>query len=535
MCDSVLTKMLEATHEGRCFAVIICEKVMNFSELFARRSQVARPNTSFQSTDPHSASIATSGRDLRTEVPLSRRNRGVSRNHLLLLACILVLGFWLRFHNVGVPSLSMDEAATAAIVNTKWSSFWKLIFSREMNMAAYYGILRAFRFLQHSEALLRLASVIFGGGLIAAVWMLSREVFEETQQMFSHCSAVLVAVNGFLIAYSQEARGYSMAVCLLALSTCAAAVVIKKGTLRATWCMLALSAIYSHLYAVLWIAPQLWAIWRTHRSRGWKFFREIAIVGAVGLIPLCVFALRTRGGQLDWVSKLTPRSLIEVFVQIAGYSPIALLLLCAGSVIGCVALWRRGDVLSRLIVWENVLPVTVLLACSPIHPLIVPRFLIFAVPFLIITAVIGFAKFHGWGFLALVPITVTMLMVGNRSVPKGDWKSITQSLCSQPHQAVAFWPPMQRLPYWYYSQSHAACTTPVSAESREPALSDFGGNKHVFESKLCLSGERSIVTVTEPDWQGHFPDPLTTKCYVPTSVKVENGLQVTRLQRATAD
>jgi len=425
----------------------------------------------------------------------------------------------------------MDEAATAAIASIKGASFWKLILTREMNMAAYYAILRELPFLQYSEALLRLPSVIFGAGLAAAVCLLARELLESGQQLLGLASALLVAVNGFLIAYSQEARGYAMAVCLLTLATWAAAVVLKTGNLKATWCMLALAAIYSHLYAVLWIIPQFWAIWRTHRPLGWKFFRRIAFVAAAGSIPLCVFVLRTRGGQLDWVPKLTPRFLLEVFVQIAGYSPVALALLCAGSAIGCMTLWRRGDVLSRLIVLENVLPIAVLLACSPIHPLIVPRFLIFAVPFLSMTAVIGFANFRTpWGFLALASILIAMLVVGNRSAPKGDWKAMTKYLCAEPHQALAFWPPMQRLPYWYYSQSNAACPMPLSAESREPALSDFGGNKHVFAAKLCTSEEQSIVMIMESDWKKRFPDTVR-ECYAPASVTVQDGLQLIRLQR----
>ncbi|PYY07949.1 MAG: hypothetical protein DMG61_24380, partial [Acidobacteria bacterium] len=169
------------------------------------------------------------------------------------------------------------------------------------------------------------------------------------------------------------------------------------------------------------------------------FFRKIVAIGSIGLIPLLVFALRTRGGQLDWVPKLTRHYLLEIFVQIAGYSPIALALLCTGSALGCLTLWRRGDVLARLLVLETVVPILVLLACSPIHPLFVPRFLIFAIPFLSITAIVGFANLPiPWGFLAFVSLSVAMLVVGDRSAATGDWRSITQYLCSQPQQAVAF-------------------------------------------------------------------------------------------------
>ena len=474
--------------------------------------------------------LAHCGR-LETAACSPRKNPLLGWTDALFLGCVIIFGLLLRLRHLGAQSLWMDEGATAAIASLDWSSFWKLIFSREMNMSPYYCILRMFPSLLHSEALLRLPSVIFGGLLIAAVWLLAKEFLEDGRDFLYLGSALLIAVNGFLIAYSQEARGYAMAVCLVVLSTCASAVVLKRQRLSVMWCLLALAAFYSHLYAVLWIIPQAWTIWRVHRGLGWKFFRKIVAIGSIGLIPLLVFALRTRGGQLDWVPKLTRHYLLEIFVQIAGYSPIALALLCTGSALGCLTLWRRGDVLARLLVLETVVPIFVLLACSPIHPLFVPRFLIFAIPFLSITAIVGFANLPiPWGFLAFVSLSVAMLVVGDRSAAKGDWRSITQYLCSQPQQAVAFWPPMQRLPYWYYSRANSACPKPLSSDGREPTLSDFAGDKREFATRLCSSQQQSIVMVMESDWQKRFPATVT-RCYLPVSVTVRDGLQLIMLQR----
>lgn len=458
--------------------------------------------------------------------------RQVARNRVFFLACATILGAVLRIRHLGARSLWMDESATAAITSLDWSSFWKLIFSREMNMSAYYLLLRVFPFLNRSEFLLRLPSVLFGCGLIGVVWLLSKHVFEESRQLLRAASVLLVVVNGFLIAYSQEARGYAMAVCLLVASTWVLAILIKTGKHRATWCVLALAALYTHFYAVLWIAPQLWAIWVTHRKLGWKFFRRIVVVDAVGLIPLIVFVCRTRGGQLDWVPKLTLHYLLDVFVQIAGYSSIALSLLALGSLLGCVALWRRGDMFSRTIVLEAVLPILVLLICSPIHPLFVPRFLIFAIPFLTLTAMVGFGCLRmDYGVLAFAALFVTMLVVGNKSASKGDWKTMTDYLCSQPDQAVAFWPAMQRLPFWYYSRNNPGCRNAVTAEHRELTPSDFGGNKREFAAKLCASNEKSIVMVMESEWQGKMPATIT-QCYVSAGTTTRNGLEMLWLSRS---
>ena len=457
------------------------------------------------------------------------------RNYLpsltyVVLGCIILLGALLRVKHLGAQSLWMDEAATAAIASMKWSEFSKLVFSREMNMAAYYLIFRFFPFLLQSEVLLRAPSVLFGTGLIPAVWWLAKSLFDD-QRPIAIGAALLAAANGFLIAYSQEARGYAMAVFFLVLATCALVVVVKTGRLRVTWCLLAFVALYSHLYAVLWLIPQVWVVWVKYRHSGWKFFRRIVAVASISLIPLLVFAFHTRGGQLDWVPKLTASYLLDIFVQIAGYSKIALLLLVTGSAVGCITLWRRKDLLSRLLVLEVLLPILILLACSPIHSLFVPRFLIFVIPFLIITALFGFASLGSrWVTVTLLSVLVPTLIMGNQSMPKGDWRSMAQYLCSQPELVLAFWPPMQRLPYWYYSRSNSVCPKPLSSDSSEPGLPDFGGDKREFSARLCSSEKRSILMVLESDWQRRLPAAVKT-CYVPASVSTRDGLQLIRLDR----
>ena len=445
------------------------------------------------------------------------------------VALLAAVGFSLRFAHVGRASLWLDEAATAAIAGLDWTSFWIVLFSREMNMVAYYCVLRLIPPLQGSEVLLRLLSVIFGTGVILAVWLLAKEVLTEPgERLWAVAAAALVAVNGFLIAYSQEARGYAMALCLLVLSACTAVVVIRTGKLRATWCLLALAAIYSHFYTVLWIAPQAWAIWKTHRPEGRKFFARITVITAAGLLPLSVFMLRTRGGQLDWVPRLTPAYFFDVLAQLAGYSRVALLLLLAGSMAGSIRLWRRSDIVSRLIVMENALPVGVLLAGSALHPLFVARFLIFAVPFLVLTAVEGFAALGEIPGAALsAGAFVVMFVVGNQAPRKADWRSMTNYLCAQHGQAIAFWPSMQKFPYWYYSKSNPACPKPVFPEELRVTVSDFQPVKREFDTRLCAAKAESVLIVMDSESQPQSKTPGTpTPCYLPVSATFRDGLQL---------
>ena len=452
--------------------------------------------------------------------------RWVDYASLILLTAV---GLSLRLAHVGRASLWLDEAATAALTSLDWTSFWKVMFMREMNMVAYYCLVRLIPPLQSSEALLRLLSVLFGTGVIIAVWLLAKEALQESERRWwAIAAAALVAVNGFLIAYSQEARGYAMALCLLVLSACAAVVVIRTGKLRATWCLLALAAIYSHFYTVLWIAPQAWAIWKSHRSDGKKFFTRIVIIAGLGMLPLLAFVLRTRGGQLDWVPRLTPTYFFGVLTQLAGYSRIALLLLLIGSVAGNVRLWKRGDMVSRLVVIENVLPVGVLLVGSALHPLFVARFLIFTIPFLILTAVAGFSALGEIpGAAVSAGAVAAMLMVGNQAPAKADWRSMTSYLCSQQGQTIAFWPSMQKFPYWYYSKSNPACPKPLFPEDPRITVSDFQPVKRDFDARLCASKAESVLIVMDSESQPRSkPAGVQTPCYQAVSATVRDGLQL---------
>ncbi|MEO8724867.1 MAG: hypothetical protein ABI383_01980 [Acidobacteriaceae bacterium] len=449
----------------------------------------------------------------------------------LALLTIILAGAMVRAIHLGRASLWMDEGASAAIAAMDKASFWRLLFTREMNMAAYYCLLRLSVFLQSSEAHLRLISVFFGTALIGAAWMLAKETLIESRgTLWAIALACLVAFNGFLIAYSREARGYAMAVFFLTLSAWALTIVLKTGKLRVTWCLLALAALYSHFYTLLWILPQVWALWKACRKNGRKWFRPIALAGMVGLLPLFIFALRTRGGQLDWVPRLTLHSFFDTFIQLAGYSRVSLALLCAGSLIGCLRLWSRGDAIARFIVIENILPVCVLLALSPIHPLFVARFLIFAVPFLLLTAIEGFSTLGvGVGGILSAVVICAMLITGDRSAPKSDWRDMTQNLCSQ-SSAVVFWPGMGKFPYWYYAQSNPACPHIIFPHSQQVEVADFRAGKRDLVRELCSSNEKSVLLVMDSNSRSSIAD-LGVSCYTPVSTSSRDGMQVFRLDR----
>jgi len=115
------------------------------------------------------------------------------------------------------------------------------------------------------------------------------------------------------------------------------------------------------------------------------------VAAAVALSPLVVFSFRQRT-QLDWVQRPNLQTLYGLLQDFAG---VALLMPVVGAlvVLGCLAApgLRRGRGLTLALVclpWF-LLPPTLLLSISLVHPAYVDRYILFSLPALVILVAAG--------------------------------------------------------------------------------------------------------------------------------------------------
>lgn len=130
-----------------------------------------------------------------------------------ILVALLLLAFGLRVFNLGTLELSFDEAISANVASLGLEGALAHLSSQPFeHPPAYYLMLNPWlRLAGDSEFALRFFSVFWGTLTVPLLYLL---VTRLTNRHLAHIAALLAAISPFLVAYSQEARMYTLLPCL---------------------------------------------------------------------------------------------------------------------------------------------------------------------------------------------------------------------------------------------------------------------------------------------------------------------------------
>ncbi len=251
---------------------------------------------------------------------------------LLILLLLMLLGFWLRAHNLDAFSFWTDEGLTPERSGYPVAQILRNdiliqgVVTKDTHPPLYYLILHATRSLFGlSDFAFRYPSVLFGVLLIPLIYKLGRRMGNATIGLLA---ALLAAVNPLQVYYSQEARMYS----LLALLATAMSYVLWRAIdqIRNTkyeirnagpspvsrisylvspagglllYGLLAALALYTHYTVAFLIAVQaafwVWVLWRAGLK--WVILGAVGlgVVAAIPLIPYTIPRL-TAGGEANY-------------------------------------------------------------------------------------------------------------------------------------------------------------------------------------------------------------------------------------------
>jgi mannosyltransferase len=236
---------------------------------------------------------ATGATELGPAIELGRvRQLLIERADVVALVMITAVAAGVRFATLGAQGLDHDEAVTAAgVMHPSIGATLSAVAQLERTPPLYYILewlwTQALGF-GTDPANLRFLSAVFGTLTVPVAFLAARELSSRRAGVLT---AALVALNPFLVWYSQEARAYALLVLFVALGLYVFARALSKPTRGrlAIWALVSIVAIFTHYFAVFAVIGEAaWLFWAVRPRR--RPSAAIAAVGVAGggLLPLAV-------------------------------------------------------------------------------------------------------------------------------------------------------------------------------------------------------------------------------------------------------
>ena len=392
----------------------------------------------------------------------------------LKLFLIIALAALTRFLFLSKKSFWLDEGASVALARLPWHEFIERLSTHEANMAVYYFLLRAWLHFGHSEFWIRTLSVIPGIATIPVVYAIGKKLFDHRIGL---AAALLLCVHVGHVAYSQEARGYSLAVFFASISCLYFLRMMEDGRTAdlALYVLFTALAVYTHFFAGLIVAAQFVSLaalvpQQIPCRRLLLAFLSIAIL----CLPAAAFALGKDVGQLAWVRKTSVKELHHAATLLTGNGPVLIVyLLLWISAMTAVAIWRKRSIDS----WRHAFvlswlftPLILILLISTRKPILAPRFLLTAVPAAVLLCALGIFRLRALPLraasLTLAVLVSVGALAGYYRKPKEDWRGVTQYLLShaQSTDLVLIYPRWDAVAVDYYRSQFANPTAPAFEE-----------------------------------------------------------------------
>jgi mannosyltransferase len=394
------------------------------------------------------------------------------------IVALTILAFVVAAYDVGGKSLWLDEAASVNYTSSL-STLGNVISGGKQgypNMGLYYVLLYFWQQIFGSgEIALRSLSVLLGGLSVPVMVLLGTRLFGRPTGLLS---GLLLALSPFFVQWEQTARAYALLILLILLSSYFFVRQLEQPS-RATligYVLASALSFWAHYFAAFFLLVQALTVLAVKRraalTREW-----LTAAGAIALLcaPEVVFASRRPG--VDWVPVPNFGDLIDLPSALAG----GRVLLVALLILACYAVlcaiddrdpWRAGYVAAWFLV-----PVLLVFAISKLgRPLFIDRFLIIALPALLLLAAAGLVRLPGraLGIVAL-GLLVAASAVGIRDwytrPSVEDYRAATRYILEneRPGDKVIYDPSYISDPFGYY-EARAGRTGPSEFEPSEFTL-----------------------------------------------------------------
>ena len=381
----------------------------------------------------------------------------------------------LGIYQLGAPSLWIDEALTAWAIDQSYRDLLHEI------QFGHFALVKTWAELAGtSEVALRLPSVV--GGVVAVLLMygLARTMFDER---IGFVAALLLALNPFVVMWSQQARAYSIVVALVIAATWLLLRALEKNGLHAwaAYVVVLICLIFWQTFSALVFLP-------AHVLMGWRSWgaRISWCIAAAYSVPWFMHIGNRHELELptSWIQEPTVGDVVQALTQLSGALGIGLAL----AIVGMAFAERYRALLGT---WA-LLPLVLSLVASLIDPVFVSRYLIVSCPAFAMLGAIALARLTGrLRAVAVVAVsagTIVGLVLwyspdGSDNWNGENWRAATAMVMRDGGARVV--PKWAETPYTYYGGRLAE--TGWVIERLDVDAEEFEANPHVraqFGEKL---------------------------------------------------
>lgn len=157
---------------------------------------------------------------------ISRTSGRTTRTTWLVLGLILIVATTVRVYAIGEQSFWLDEAHTAEYARMDVDDLWSFenLYDRA-NPPGYVLLVKIWWQISKSDEWIRMLSVLAGVATVAVVFAAGKKVAGTSAGLWA---AAFLAIAGFHVRYSQEARAYALVTLCAALAMWAALQMVSE-------------------------------------------------------------------------------------------------------------------------------------------------------------------------------------------------------------------------------------------------------------------------------------------------------------------
>jgi len=374
---------------------------------------------------------------------------------LLPIVVLTVVGAALRFPTLDRQSYWLDELVTVSLLDRGLGDLLREIPRTEATPFLYYVIAWVWQSIFGlGEVGLRSFSALAGTITIPVAYGAGSVLVSRRAGLVA---AALVAVNPFLVWYSQEARSYALLALLGAGSVLAFALALRGGgRALAAWAVLSAVAIATHYFAVFLVATEV--VWLLVRLRASRPAVLASLVPGVVLLAHVPLVLAQRGnGEAVTGSALAariagiPKNLVVGYsfpAEVLG-SSLAALLVVVGAVLvtRLPPVERHGALVAGSLALATIV-VPVALAVAGIDFLVSRNTIAAVVPAAVCVGA-GYATgrlgLAAASILCVLSAAIALVPALDTTYGRTDWRGAAEALATTPGpRAIVVTPSMSR-------------------------------------------------------------------------------------------